>query len=60
MKKEKTVAFRIDRKTLQCLQVLEEKSGNAKSVIIRNLIRQAAESTNLYKEWKTQPEEIKE
>jgi predicted DNA-binding protein len=49
MKKQRTIAFRIDDKTLQYLQLLEEKSGNAKSVIIRNLIRQAAESTSLHK-----------
>jgi hypothetical protein len=48
MKKQKTIAFRIDKKTLQCLRLLEEKSGNSWSVIIRNLIRQAAESTSLY------------
>ena len=47
MKKDRTIAFRIDKKTLQYLRVLEEQSGMAKSVIIRNLIRQAAESTGL-------------
>lgn len=47
MKKDWLFAFRIDAVTLKLLRLLQEKTGDSKSAVIRHLIRQAAEEVGV-------------